>query len=78
MTSTNNQEKTVFLDVIKDGLIIPVVIRPETRVEDVLLGNGLADYRLGFASKGPFLKDSQILFDKVYRNEVLVCVYYAD
>jgi hypothetical protein len=76
-TATNN-EKTVFLDIIKDGLIIPVVVRPETRVEDILIANGLEDYRLGFQTKGPFLRNSEPLFLKVHRGDLLVCIMYAD
>lgn len=78
MKTNNKKEKKIILKIVKDGITIPVVIYPETRVEDFLLSNGLVDFRVGFLTKGPFFRDSEKIFKKVHSNTVLPCVYYAD
>jgi len=78
MEKTHENEKKIFLDVVKDGMVIPAMVEQETRVEDLLIRCGLAEYRLGFTPKGPLLRDGEKLFGRVHNGDTLTCLYYAD
>lgn len=78
MKKKNAKGKAILIYVVKDDNTIADTVRPEMRVEDILLGNGLAGGRLGPLTKGPFFQDRMKLFKEIYPGQTLFCLFHVD